>query len=91
VRIELIWSSETIEHILTKHDITPKEVEEGIYDDVPIKITTRQNRFMVYCQTNSGRYIMVIISKPSKGKSKVITARDMTPVEKRNYKRKIGR
>ncbi len=51
-----------------------------------------KNRKRVYGQTNSGRYLLIIVGRRHLSrKSWLITAREMTEREKKNYRRRMRR
>lgn len=82
----LIWTSDRIEHV-EQHGISVEEVEEVCQTDYWIR-RGRRRRYLAYGQTESGRYLLVVLKPESGGKFKVITARDMTDSERRLYRRR---
>jgi len=85
MKIERIsWTKESIEHI-ARHKVTPKEVEEVLFEDEPYVFRARgKNRYAVYGTTGGGRYLVIVL-QISRVYAKVITARDMTLTERRKY------
>lgn len=87
----LAWDDENVEHI-AKHRVQPAEVEEVCFGPKNVLLRAQEGRYAVLGQTEAGRYLKVIITFPIKGRSRVITARDMTSNERRYYtKLKKGR
>jgi hypothetical protein len=80
----LIWTSDRIEHIKERHGIYCDEVEEACELGYWIR-KGRENRYLLYGQTENGRYLLVVLEYEFDGKFKVITARDMTDSERRLY------
>ncbi len=87
---ELQWNQRIIDHI-QRHGITPEEVEEVIYDGKPFfkrgSGSGKSKRYYVFGQTQSGRYLMVVLGRAGSTTFKVITARKMEDDEKRFYKK----
>lgn len=86
------WTEKSIAHI-ARHNVIPKEVEEGIFDDAPhlriAKIVpTEPSRTIVYCQSASGRYLFVVITPAGYENVRVVTARDMSKKEVIYYKKR---
>lgn len=84
---EIIWYEESIFHI-DRHGISPEEVEEVCFSRFSRIEKGRDIFYYITGQTESGRYLMIVIKFLKQGKVKVITARDMDPKEKARYKRR---
>lgn len=80
------WDEWNIEHI-EKHVVTPQEVEEACYNQ-PINRRTRDNFYLIYGQTDAGRYLFVVVRYKGEGIVYVITARPMTKGEQRYYRKR---
>lgn len=80
----LAWDDENVEHI-AKHGVRPEEVEEVCFGPKNVVLRARENRYAVLGRTAAGRYLKVIMTLPVTGRSRVITARDMTDRERRYY------
>jgi hypothetical protein len=90
---DLIWLSEIVDKLIEKHGVEPGEVEE---------VFTRRPR--VFCgpkghypkedvyyalgQTEAGRYLFVVFIRKLDGHGLVLSARDMTAKERRQFSRK---
>lgn len=84
---QILWDEETIYHI-AKHGISPKEVEEAIFEGNSIILKGRNGRYIVLSRAMSGRYLTIVVSFKLKGRIKVITARDMDDKEQKYYQRR---
>lgn len=80
------WEEDNIEHI-ANHGVEPFEAEEAIDNERLIK-RGGKGKYLAYGQTDSGRYLLVVFAPKSNARLRVVTARDMTPVEKRQTRRR---
>lgn len=87
-RIEgFIWLDWVIEKLLTKHGVTPEEVEEAFYNP-PYKVRRVENDKLQFMgRSSAGRYLSIVFTWVGR-QIKIITARDMTTAERRFYSRK---
>jgi len=89
MKIENItWDDDTADHI-TRHAVSPEEVEEVLFNDSdsPRILRGKENRYLAYGKTNAGRFLLVVLIIANR-KTRIITARDMTDREKKFYRRK---
>ena len=89
MRIENItWDQDTAEHI-SRHAVSPEEVEEVLFNDSdsPRIMRGKENRYLAYGKTSAGRLLLVVLIIADR-KTRIITARDMTDREKKFYRRK---
>jgi uncharacterized DUF497 family protein len=89
MKIEKItWDQDTADHI-SRHAVSPEEIEEVLFNDsdTPRIMRGKENRYLAYGKTNGGRYLFVVLIIANK-KTRIITARDMTDNEKKLYRRK---
>jgi len=88
MKIERIsWDQETADHI-SKHSVTPEEVEQVLFNemDAPLIMRGKEGRYLAYGRTNGGRLLFIVwISRFRR--TIIITARDMSNKEKQFYKR----
>lgn len=77
------WNDWNIEHI-AKYSVTPQEVEEACYNQ-SISRRTKDGLYIIYGQSDAGRYLFIVVSYKSGGRVYVITARPMTNNEQRYY------
>jgi len=82
----LEWDDYRVEHIAL-HDVEPSEVEQVCQDPLHLAHREGRNRYRLYGQTASGRYLFVVLEHTQGTVYKPITARDMTEGEKRGYRR----
>jgi len=89
MKIENItWDDGTADHI-SRHAVSPEEVEELLFNDSdsPRIMRGKENRYLAYGKTNAGRFLLVVLIIANR-KTRIITARDMTDREKKFYRRK---
>jgi uncharacterized DUF497 family protein len=82
------WDQETVDHIAI-HPVLPEEVEEVLFNDydVPIILRGKDNKYLTYGETGSGRMLFVVwVSRHRK--TRIVTARDMTKKEKQFYRKR---
>lgn len=84
----LYWKDELREKILYKHGVTQEEVEEVIYKPKSEARKHGSNRYLVFGQTQDGRYLFIVLDEEEKGIFTPVTARDMTMSEKHAYKKR---
>lgn len=80
------WDEDNIEHI-ANHGVEPYEAEETI-DSATLTKKVGEGKYIAYGQTDSGRYLLVVFAPKSHSRLRVVTARDMTPTEKRQVRRR---
>ncbi len=91
---ELIWDDWNIEHI-AEHGVEPEEVDSLTierYHLVRRAGVTRYGlpRYHLYGQTDTGRYLFVVLDREEGHAFYVVTARDMNTAEKRAFQRAKG-
>ncbi len=77
------------EHI-ARHHVDVEEVEEVI-EGSPFVRRARQGYLRLIGQTSAGRYLTVFIAPRGGGVYGLVTARDTTSVERREYQKHRGR
>ncbi len=79
------WDEQNIDHI-ADHGVEPYETEYGIAN---ARLTRKagQGKYIAYGQTDTGRYLTVIFAPKEQGRLRVVTARDVTTIEKHNIRR----
>lgn len=80
------WDELNVNHI-ADHGVEPYEAEEVI-DNQELTLRTVDGKYLVYGQTDVGRYLLVVYARKSEQRIRVITARDMTQAEKSKLRRK---
>jgi uncharacterized DUF497 family protein len=82
---EIMWTEESENHI-SRHGVEPREVTEATerpYYAMP----GRDDTTYLYGRTYDARHLFVVFSEAADGRAYVVTARDMTPGERRTYNR----
>jgi uncharacterized DUF497 family protein len=84
----ITWDQETADHI-AKHAVSPEEVEQVLFNeyDAPVIMRGRENKYLTYGKTDSGRLLFVVWTTTYK-KTRVVTAREMTHKEKQFYRKR---
>ena len=59
---ELIWTDDNVDH-LAEHGVTPREVQDVIWDNPRFERRRGRQRYHVYGQTSGGRYLFVVLEK----------------------------
>ena len=89
MKIQIIsWDQETVDHI-ANHSVLPEEVEQVLFNDydVPVILRGKENKYLAYGETDSGRLLFVVwVSRHRK--TRIVTARDMTKKEKQFYRKR---
>ena len=70
---EVTISSVVREKFFKKHNIEIWEVEEVIYDDPHAFSITYRDCYFLYGQTFSGRYLLILVTKPTMEKVNVVS------------------
>jgi len=84
---QILWDAESIVHI-ARHNVSPEEVEEAIFEDRPLILKGREKRYIILAVTGSGRQLMIVVAFKWKGRVRMITARDMSSSERHYYRKK---
>ena len=83
---DLVWTDSNLERI-ARHGVEQHEVEEVVFGASFARKGRGEERYYVYGQTESGRYLTVIADHEGEGWFFVVTARDMTSEERRGYRK----
>jgi len=86
----IIWKNEFAEKIISKHNVTTKEVEDILFSKPFIRMGEKgrvkdENVYVAYGQTETGRYLVVFFIFKRRNIALPISARDMTLPERRYY------
>ena len=89
---EIIWQQQFVEKLAIKHGVEKTEVEEVLSNRPLFRFVSKGNRagedvYSAMGQTDAGRYLIVFFIRKSNRRALVISARDMTRTERRNYGR----
>jgi uncharacterized DUF497 family protein len=82
-----IWLDWVIEKLLSKHGVTPEEVEEAFSTRPYRVLRAPADKYRLYSRSSSGRYLFIVFAWEG-DQVKIISARDMTLKERRFYARK---
>ncbi len=85
---DLIWPEDRIEHI-ARHGVTPEEVEQVCFGKSLVRKAKSEGENPVYFvqgQTEAGRYLFCVVIRFPDGNGYPVTAREMTPKEKRRFR-----
>lgn len=86
--VELIWPRDRIEHI-ARHRVEPAEVNEVCFG-APLALRAPSSGdnpvYYVLGPTEEDRLLFCVVIQFPGGKGYPVTARDMTPQEKRRYR-----
>ena len=88
-----IWLEDIVEKLWQKHHVEENEVEE-VFDNSPyfrfVESGHREgeNVYAAFGQTNGGRYLIVFFVYKQNKHALIVSARDMTASERRQYERR---
>lgn len=90
---EIVWLEEVVDKIARKHHVTSEEVEELFERNPKIRFLEEgdimgENMYIASGKTFAGRYLTVIFIYKKTKNALIITARDMTKKEQRQYGKK---
>lgn len=56
------WDQDTVDHI-ANHRVSPEEVEQVLFNDydIPVIMRGKQNKYITYGETDSGRFLFVVL------------------------------
>lgn len=77
------WSADHI----ARHGVTLDEVREAILERPYWQAEGKGDTVLMYGRTYAGRYLLVVAVE-DEGEAFIVTARDMTPSEKKTFQRK---
>lgn len=85
---KLIWEEWNINHI-ARHEVVPSEVEEALHNKFIVRPTYR-DRLLLIGETKNGRLISTVVHEDEKDIYYVITSRDATVSETKDYEEEIN-
>ncbi len=80
------WDELNLDHI-AQHNVDPDEAE-AVLDNSPLFLRTTDDKYLAYGQTDEGRFLLVVFVRKSGVIVRVVTARDLTDGEKKQYRRR---
>lgn len=94
MRIEgIIWLDEIEEKLYQKHNVIPSEVTEALDNRPQFRFVEKghrvgENVYLALARSDAGRYLIVFFVYKSDRRALILSARDMTRSERRQYERK---
>lgn len=88
MRVDALRCDEETEfHIWSRHQVTPREVEEAAFRSGLTLRGRGKGVYEVYGRTDAGRFLMIAVRYHGRGEARVITARDMSHAERKRYEK----
>jgi len=89
----IIWLQEIIEKNIVKHHVTQDEIRQVLASSSHFRFVEKgyrrgENVYVSLGQTDSGRYLVVFFIYKKDNQALVLSARDMTPAERKRYEKK---
>ena len=89
----IIWVQEIIEKIIVKHQVSQVEVREILNSSSHFRFVEKghfsgENVYASMGQTDCGRYLIVFFIHKKDNRALILSARDMTPAERKRYEKK---
>jgi uncharacterized DUF497 family protein len=89
----LIWLAEIVEKLAWKHQVQQEEVREVFRCQSRYRFVEKghrrgENVYVAQGKTEAGRYLNVFFVYKADRRALILSARDMTPTEKRTYGKK---
>lgn len=90
---DVIWLEDIVDKIDNKHGVTPDEVEEVFVSEPEFRRGGKGHRkgedlYYALGQTQAGRHLFVVFVRKRGNRALVLSAREMSPREKRGYRRR---
>ena len=87
---EVIWKEAFVDKLERKHRVMPEEVEDVLFSRPHIRRAAKghvqgEDLYVAYGQTAAGRYLVVFFILKYQTAVLPISAREMTPAERRYY------
>jgi uncharacterized DUF497 family protein len=89
----VIWLRNIVDKLAWKHQVTTDEVEEVLNNSPRYKFTETgniegENLYVAFGRTDAGRYLSIFFVHKTSGEALIISARDMTRIERKSYAKK---
>jgi len=89
----IIWLPHIVDKLSWKHSVTPEEVEEILFDNPLYRKVQKghipgENLYAALGRTESGRFLIVFFVYKTTHEALLISARDMTKKEIKQYERR---
>jgi len=85
-----VWKEQFLDKIAAKHGVTESEVDEILFTSPHIRRARKgrvkgEHIYAAYGRAETGRYLIIFFIYKGQGTALPISARDMTPAERRYY------
>ena len=88
----IIWLEVVVDKLSVKHSVSPEEVEEALsvsrFRFLQAGTRKGEDVYIGLGRSDAGRYLAVVFIRKVDRKALILSARDMTPTERRAYERK---
>lgn len=89
----LIWLEDIVQKLLWKHTVTQSEVSSVFANSPRFRFVESghrvgENVYSAFGQTDGGRYLSIFFVRKMNGQALILSARDMTDSERRQYGKK---
>jgi uncharacterized DUF497 family protein len=86
----ILWLEDIVQKLHQKHSVQQKEVREIFSERPHFRFVEKghrrgENVYAALGQTEAGRYLIVFFVRKQDGRALILSARDMTPSERRSY------
>ena len=94
MRIEsILWLEEILDKLWRKHQVDEHEVVEVLQNRPRFRFVERGLRegedvYVAAGRTDAGRFLLVFFVLKASGEALILSARDMSPAERRRYEQK---
>jgi len=86
---EFEWDEGNQYKSLLRHNVTNEEAEEAFFDEYASIYKVREDRRIILGRSIAGRYLAQIFEFKGPYKVRIISSRDMSASEKRQYRRNV--
>ena len=88
-----IWLDEIVEKLQKKHSVIVNEVQEVLTNKSKFRFVEKghhlgENVYLALGQTAAGRYLIIFFIYKKDKRALILSARDMTKTERKQYERK---
>jgi uncharacterized DUF497 family protein len=89
----VVWLRSVIEKLAGKHQVSQQEVEEALRNRPRIRRialgdVAGEDLYSALSQSDDGRYLIIFFIYKPNGEALIVTARDMSPKERKSYGKK---
>ena len=87
---DIVWKEAVVEKVISKHSVSIAEAEEALLSKPVVRRIVRgrvrgEDVYAAMAQIASGRYLIVFFIDKKRGVALPISARGMTPAERKYY------